>query len=174
MKMTFFILILFYFFTVNFSGAYTLKTGVIYNVNIARNQAFSNTPLKIDMTDYSNYKIDVENINNINAARKGKNKYKGKYITLFSDGAYSIRYKKSENPCFYYDSNGNLISLGFIYGEKYPKKYLSYDKNGQLLDITLYVSGKEQYVFNLAGTLIEHWIGNNCYNEKGELILTRE
>ena len=48
-----------------------------------------------------------------------------------------------------------------------------YDKNGILDSTSLFISNNESYVFDLNKKLIAHWKGNNCYNEKGELIMTR-
>ncbi len=47
-------------------------------------------------------------------------------------------------------------------------------KNGILDSTSLFVSNNESYVFDLNKKLIAHWKGKNCYNEKGELIMTRE
>jgi len=70
--------------------------------------------------------------------------------------------------------NGKLDFISFSINKKYPIKVLKYDKNGILDSTSLFVSNNESYVFDLNKKLIAHWKGNNCYNEKGELIMTRE
>ena len=47
-------------------------------------------------------------------------------------------------------------------------------KNGKLDSTALAVSSSESYVFDTNKKFISHWKGNNCYNENGELIITRE
>lgn len=150
----------------------TLVGGIIYNVQEARAVSFRDVSSKIDTSGYRAYFQDK----NIFKNRKFflKNRNKDMVVTKFSDGGYSIRYKKIQNPCFYYTKNGQLEYMGFLDGTSYPRKYLKYDKEGNLLAIDLDVSDNEHFVFDNKKNLLAHWIGNNCYNENGELILTRE
>ena len=64
--------------------------------------------------------------------------------------------------------------IDLIENRDYPKKAVTYNRMGELDSTCLFVSGKEQYIFDTNKKLGAHWIGKNCYNEKGELILTRE
>ena len=169
-KVLFFVFI---FFALS-ASATVLKGGVKYDVDSARAASFENVQYKIDISQYKEYLFDKDF-----EKHKKKNiisffKNRGKSITVFSDGTYCIRYNDIKNPIFYYDENGKLYCLSYIEEKRgYPKRDLSYDTNGNLEDISFYVSGYEVYVFNLDKTLSFHWIGSNGYNEKGELVMTR-
>ena len=167
-------------FLIIFLGLYApvhaevLKGGVSYTVETARIECFKDISEKIDMTNYVEHMTDRNFEENNLALRKKKKKYKNRYLTLFSDGAYSVSYRDKKNEDFYYDSSGKLIAIDFKLKTSYPQKSVMYDAKGNLDSICLWLENNEQYVFNKDKSLSSHWIGNNCYNEKGELILTRK
>ena len=148
-------------FLIIFLGLYApvhaevLKGGVSYTVETARIECFKDISEKIDMTNYVEHMTD-------------------RYLTLFSDGAYGISYRSKRNEYFYYNSSGKLIGIELKTITSYPQKSVMYDADGNLDSICLWLENNEQYVFNKDKSLSFHWIGKNCYNEKGELILTRE
>ncbi len=113
------------------------------------------------MSDYTDYLIDI-------------NKFNKQKITKFSDGSYSIIYKNNLQISYVYFSNGQLEGIVFRINRKYPKKSIAYDNKGNLSSVMYTLKNHEQFVFDKNKKLIAHWIGNNCYNEQGELIMTRE
>ena len=167
-------------FLIIFLGLYApvhaevLKGGVSYTVETARIECFKDISEKIDMTNYVEHMTDRNFEENNLALRKKKKKYKNRYLTLFSDGAYSVSYRGKRNEIFYYHSSGKLIGIDFKLKTSYPQKSVMYDAKGNLDSICLWLENNEQYVFNKDKSLSSHWIGNNCYNEKGELIMTRK
>ena len=167
-------LLIFFILSICFNCGYTIKGGVSYTVETVRTEAFSNVPLNINISDYQSHFIDPNYVANKNAMNKNKTKIRDRYFTFFSDKTYAIYYKKNKSVQFYYDVNGKLDFISFSINKKYPIKVLKYDKNGILDSTSLFVSNNESYVFDLNKKLIAHWKGNNCYNEKGELIMTRE
>ena len=169
-----FLLISIYFFLINPAFSLTIQGGVSYSVNEARIIAFNNIEHKIDTSVFESYFVDKDY--DKNKANISKNKFHTrKYnLTVFSDNSYSISYKARSNICFYYDLNGKLESIGYTLGNEYPKKGVKYYKNGYLEEICLIASPQEQFIFDKNKKLIAHWKGKNCYNEKGELIMTRE
>ena len=164
----------FIFISLFLVSAYTLNGGVSYTVETARIECFKDISEKIDMTNYVEHMTDRNFEENNLALRKKKKKYKNRYLTLFSDGAYSVSYRDKKNEDFYYDSSGKLIAIDFKLKTSYPQKSVKYDAKGNLDSICLWLENNEQYVFNKDKSLSSHWIGNNCYNEKGELIMTRK
>ena len=167
-------------FLIIFLGLYApvhaevLKGGVSYTVETARIECFKDISEKINMTNYVEHMTDRNFEENNLALRKKKKKYKNRYLTLFSDGAYGISYRSKRNEYFYYNSSGKLIGIELKTITSYPQKSVMYDADGNLDSVRLWLENNEQYVFNKDKSLSSHWIGNNCYNEKGELILTRE
>ena len=154
-------------------SAYTLNGGVSYTVETARIKAFENVDKKIKIDNYKDFLYDINYEKNMSAIKKSKFKYKGRYLTYFSDKTYSVSYSNSSNICYYYDANGKLEYIGITKGERYPKKGIKYDIEGNLYSTCLIISNKEQFLFDKNKKLIAHWIGNNGYNEKGELFGTR-
>ena len=150
--------------------SYTLKGGVSYTVEEARAKAFSNVPLKIDMNEYKKYFKDPNYEENKKAISDEKKRLKGRQLTFFSVGGYSIVYYNNLTTAFYYDDFGNLELIEFHYQEK----DIAYTVSGNLDRISLLVKKSECFIFDLNKKLVAHWIGNNCYNEKGELIMTRK
>ena len=152
---------------------FTIKGGVSYTVNEARQIAFDGVAQKIDMSKYKEYFVDKNFEKNQELLDRGKTRYRDRELTKFSDGSYGILYKTNKSRAYYYDKKGLLTGIDFIENGEYPKRSLKYIKNGELDSICIFVSGDEQFLFEITGELGAHWIGNNCYNEKGELIKTR-
>ena len=167
-------LLIIFVFTGCAAQSVTLSGGVSYTVNEARQIAFDGVAQKIDMSKYKEYFVDKNFEKNQELLKKGKKRYKDRYLTKFSDGAYSISYRNNTATCFYYDKSGKLVFIDLIENRDYPKKAVTYNRLGELDSTCLFVSGKEQYIFDTNKKLGAHWIGKNCYNEKGQLVLTRE
>ena len=155
------------------AAAKTLKAGVSHSVNELRTIAFENVDKKINMDKYSKYLTYNEFCKNNHSLLIPK-KFKSNHLTYYSDGTYSVRCKIDSHNVFYYDTNGNLLKIDIYISNDTLNKRISYDKNGNLDALALDISKSEQLVFDKEKKLVAHWIGKNCYNEKGELIMTRE
>ena len=142
--------------------AYTLKGNVSYTVDTIRDKAFKNVNTTIDIYNYADHLIDINQYSNY------------KKITRFSDGGYSINYKNRPQVSYVYYKNGKLEGIILHINKKYPKKSVAYDVQGDLSSIMYTLKNKEQFIFDKNKKLVAHWIGKNCYNEQGELIMTRE
>lgn len=154
--------------------AKTLKAGISYTVEDARIESFTGISTKIDMNAYSKYLVDENYAENNKAQKRGKTKFRNRTLTVFSSGVYAIKYRSIDKKYFYYDNQGKLKKIDISIGDSYPRKRIAFDANGYLDAVALDVSKNEQFVFDKDKKLVAHWIGNNCYNEKGELVMTRE
>ena len=154
------------------AAAKTLKAGVSYSVNELRTIAFENVDKKINMDKYSKYLTYKEFCKN-NPSLLIPKKFKFN-LTYYSNGTYSVRSKIDSHNVFYYDTNGNLLKIDIYINNGKLDKRISYDRNGNLDAIALDITNSEQLLFDKEKKLVAHWIGNNCYNEKGELVMTRE
>ncbi len=152
----------------------TIKGGISYTVNEARIIAFNDLDYKIDTSIYEKYFIDTNYKQNKNSIANGVFRTKKYNLTSYSDNSYSVSYKYNKKICFYYDPYGKLESIGYTIGNRYPRKGIKYYKNGDLEEIFLIISSKEQFIFDKNKKLIAHWIGNNCYDEQGKLVMTRK
>lgn len=152
----------------------TLNAGISYTVENARIEAFSDIEENINIRDYEKYLIDKNKNENLKLLSKNKSQCSDRYMMKYSDSEYAIMYKVNTKNAYYYNKDGQLQSIGISYSEIYPKKGVMYDLNGQILTTVLTVSYNNDYIFDLNKKLIFHWIGRNCYNESGELILTRD
>ncbi len=154
--------------------AHTLKAGVVYTVQTVRCLAFEGVKKTIDISKYATYLKDSDFEDNKRAVIRKKFNFRDKKIQVFSDGSYSVLLKKDPNPYFIYNSDGKLEVIVFcVKTGSYPKKSLSYDVKGNFRSVAYEINKQEQYVFDTNKKLIAHWIGHNCYNENGILIMTR-
>lgn len=163
-------------FLIIFLGLYApvhaevLNGGVSYTVDEIRKIAFQDVSSKIDINEYKKYFVFEKNTEKKLGLLNIFAPYR--ITTRFSNGSYAVRYKKDSERAYYYDSSGHLKKIDFMTKDK--TKQVSYDNKGNLDSVGLALPGNEQYIFDNKGKLYVHWIGKNCYNEKGELILTRE
>lgn len=95
-------------------------------------------------------------------------------IAKFSDGSYGINYKDNPKEVFYYSKNGDLTHKEIKESLEYPYKSYKYRYDGRLENISLRISETETYIYSPSGKLLAHWVGKNCYNAAGEIIMTRE
>ena len=115
--------------------------------------------------------VDPNFRDNVRAIKDNITETPDRFITFFSDGAYSIVYKKDLHYEFYYSHDGKLTHIGKRTGLNCPTKSYKYNINGDLEIVSLYLSSKESFVFNTKGKLTAHWINNKCYDLNGKLIL---
>ena len=170
----FFLLFILICFTTSYVFAFTIKGGISFSVNQARNIAFLKTPQKIDIYAYKNYFVDPNIEENLKALQKGKKKYKDRIISIFDDNSYGIIYKENKKIGYYYDNQGKLVFIEIKLNTKYPYTAAMYNIKGELENTRVTVTPSETFIFDTNKKLQSHWIGDNCYNEKGELIMTRE
>ena len=88
---------------------FTIKGGVSYTVNEARQIAFDGVPKKIDMSKYKEYFVDKNFEKNINALKNGKNSFWNRFFMYFSDDTYAVRYKLHSEIGYYYNKDGVLF-----------------------------------------------------------------
>jgi len=97
-------------------------------------------------------------------------------MALFSDGTYGIRYLDDPYHNYYYDKHGNLFKIDVLnkpYNE-YPHKSVAYNRYGAFKNATFVISKEEQYLYDREKNLMGHWIGNACYDEKGNVLMLRK
>lgn len=95
-------------------------------------------------------------------------------IAQFSDGSYGICYKESQKEVFYYSKEGELTHKEIKESLEYPYKAYKYTSDGRLENVSIRVSDAETYIYTPSGKLLAHWIGKNCYNASGKIIMTRK
>ena len=173
MKKYLVILFIFVFF-MSTAEARTIKAGVTYTFADAKRDAFKGVSKKININKYGKVLKDPFYEENKMLLKLGKNEADNRYIIGFSIGGYAYAYKKAKTVAYYYTDEGDLENIGISSSPDYPKRTIKYDIKGILSDVAIELSDKEQFVFDADKKLIGHWIKNNCYNEKGELIMTRE
>ena len=150
---------------------YTLKGGVTYTVEQARKEAFAGVQYFLPKSIIKANMFDPNFRDNVRAIKDNITETPDRFITFFSDGAYSIVYKKDLHYEFYYSHDGKLTHIGKRTGLNCPTKSYKYNINGDLEIVSLYLSSKESFVFNTKGKLTAHWINNKCYDLNGKLIL---
>lgn len=155
------------------AGATTLTGGVTYTVESARKEAFANVEYKLPQKLIDSNRIDPNFEENKRAIKKGESEFGDRYLTQFSAGGYGLVYKDNLYFEFNYASNGKIESIGKRSGLKCPVKLYKYNQQNELIQIALYVTLKENYIFEPNGQLIAHWIENKCYDINGNLIDTR-
>lgn len=166
------------FFTMP-ANAYTLKAGVEYTVDSARLVAFQDTNLSINKNEFSEFLTDKYYYSSIDFINGKIIEAVGRRVVPFYEknnklSFYGIQYHNDKNKKFYYSPTGKLLKYEInTFKGSYPYKTIAYDTKGNLININLVVSDKEAYIFNKDKKLIAHWIGNICYNEKGEVDLTK-
>ena len=146
---------------------FTIKGGVSYTVNEARQIAFDGVPKKIDMSKYKEYFVDKNYEKNMKLLNEGKTRYRGRILAFFSNQTYSVCYTKNRRIAYYYSKIGLLEFIDITYKETFPQKSVTYDINGNIDSVVLSVSVDEQFIFDTNGKLGVHWIGKNGYDENG-------
>ena len=151
---------------------YTLKGGVTYTVEQARKEAFAGVQYFLPKSIIEANMFDPNFKDNVRAIKNKITETPDRFIVYFSDGSYSIVYKKNLYYEFNYNKDGKLEQIGKREGLTFPTKSFKYGLSGYLEEISLYVSKKETYSFNANGQLKFHWINNKCYDLNGNLIKT--
>ena len=151
----------------------TLEGGVTYTVESARKEAFSGVKYKIPVSSFKKYMQDPNFEENKAAIAAGKADLEDRKIGWFSDGGYGVVYKKNKYNVYFYDKLGRLTEMDIRSSLVCPTKTYKYNSNGELENVVFNVSVKEAYIYKMNGELEAHWIGSNCYDQNGNLILNR-
>lgn len=150
----------------------TLEGGVTYTVESARKEAFEGVKYKIPVSSFKEHLRD-RNFAENGVGSTGVKDLGDKWVEHYSDGSYGIVYKKNLFYSFFYNKSGNLTEIEIRTSLVCPTKTYKYMPNGRLENVIFVVSKNESFIYRLNGELEAHWIGNNCYDENGKLVLTR-
>ena len=116
---------------------------------------------------------DSDNIENLNYLLQGITELKDRKLAKFSDGSYGVQYYNEPLFAWYYSSNGTLISYTRKDTENYPCKFKKFKPDGNIINSGIRISEAESYIYSPEGKLLAHWLGNRCFDEKNNLIMTR-
>lgn len=164
------------------ANATTLKAGIEYTVDSARVVAFQDTDITIPTSEFSGVLSDIFYYSNIEAIKAGRNTagigFTRKLVPFYDKNNklsfYGVQTEDQPNKKLYYSPTGKLLKYEInTFKGVYPYKTIAYDTKGHLLNINLVVSDNEAFIFNKDKKLIAHWLDNKCYNEKGEVDLTK-
>lgn len=173
MRKCFLILVLFLFFATPIE-AKIITGGVEVSVSQAREEIFSNSTPKPDVSEIGANLIDLNRFENISTLLKGQTDLKDRTLAKFSDGSYGVIYKDEPTKVFYYSLDGTMIYYDVKSSLNFPYKTFKYSPAGELVNISLRVSQWESFVFSKSGKLLAHWVGEYCYDENNNVIMTRE
>ncbi len=151
-----------------------LTGGVEYSIETARQELSNQKPITIDYLLVKANFVDKSHKENLTSLLKGKTELKDRTLAIFSDGSYGINYHNTPNYVWYYQNNGLLMNVEIKTSLTFPCKAYKYTPSGELVNKTLRVSEEETFIFSTKGKLIGHWLGKNCYDENGNIIMTRQ
>lgn len=162
-----------YFLIIIPVNAEFITGGVEVSVENARNEVFNESPKFINSTDLS-VKNDTDFYENKSNLLKGITSLKDRKLGKFSDGTYAVMYYDNPKNTYYYSKTGELLYTEIKSGNVYPYKAFKYKSDGTLVNCSLKISPNEVFIFSVNGKLIAHWIGENCFDENGNVIMTRK
>lgn len=151
-----------------------LTGGIKYTIEDARIELSQNRPQSVDYFITQNNFIDNKHKENYSSLLKGVTNLKDRTLGIFSDGSYAINYKNDINHVWYYDKDGFLINAEERTSVEYPYRSYKFTPDGELVNMSLRVSEKETFIFSPFGELLGHWIGENCYDENGNIVMRRK
>ena len=151
----------------------TLEGGVSYTVESARKEAFDGVKYKIPVSSFKEHLKDPNFAENKAALAAGVQDLGDRKICLFSDGTYGVFYINNMYNVYFYDKYGRLDSMDIRSSLTFPVKTYKYTPKGILENVVFDISLKETFIYKLNGELEGHWVDDNCYDEKGNLVLRR-
>ena len=152
-----------------------MLTGEIkYSKDDALIELQNNIPYGIDFLLINNHTTDKNKRENQSYLLHGQTKLNDRTLAKFSDDSYGVNYKNDPSHVWYYDKDGGLINVELRTSLSYPYRSYKYSTDGELVNMSMRVSESETYIFNPLGQLLGHWLGANCYNENGKVIMTRK
>lgn len=156
-----------------FAYGLTLEGGVTYTVESARKEAFEGVKYKIPVSSFKEHLRDRNFAENKAAIKSNIENLGDRLVELFSDSSYGVTYLKNVFNTYFYNKEGKLKSFEVRLKLGVPSKRCQYNSKGELEGIVFVVAERESFIYKKNGELEAHWIGNNCYDEKGKLVLTR-
>lgn len=155
-------------------NAEMITGGISYTTEDARIELQNTRPPAIDFLLIQDNFNDKNHKANYNFLLKGETKLNDRMLGIFSDGSYAVSYYDTSEYVWYYDKNGVLINTEQKTSLEYPYKTYKYEPDGELVNMTLRVSENETFIFSPLGKLLGHWVGKNCYDENGNIVMTRK
>jgi len=148
--------------------------GVEMSVDSAREEVFEDNSAGFDYIDVKNNLTDRNYRENKSKLLKGITSLNDRKLGQFSDGSYGIMYYDNPLKTYYYSPEGVLTHIEVKTGTLYPLKANKYKTDGTLENRSLKASENETFIFAPNGKLIAHWLGNKCYDENNNVIMTRK
>lgn len=154
------------------ASADMLTGGLIYNEQDLKDNALKNVVLELPQTVIKNHLVDVNMNENKNSLKAGI-LYTDRELAMFDLGTaevYGVCFRNEPKyTYFYWSKNGKLKSVAIDenYAEgTYPKIQYNYNADGKFTHLIIKVSETEAFIYNKAGNLNSHWIGDQAYNKK--------
>ena len=171
-----FLLTILTFFIMLPASALVLQGNAEINAELAREETFKNIDYALGPNEFRDYWSDPNYMENYTSMKNGVHKVGNRYLALFSDGTYGVRYTNDPYHNYYYSETGSLFKVDVL--DKpyniYPHRSVAYNKYGAFKNATYVVSEKEQYLYDAKQNLIGHWIDNACYDEQGTVLMLRK
>ncbi len=156
-----------------FAYGLTLEGGVTYTVESARKEAFEGVKYKIPVSSFKEHLTDKNFEKNRKTKTSGVVEFSDRRVGWFSDASYAVMYNKNKYIVYYYNKTGKLTEIDYKSSLVRPIKIYKYTPKGKLQNVIFDISANESFIYKLDGKLEAHWVGNNCYDEEGKLILKR-
>ena len=167
-----FILLVLFLLFISPCNAQIITGEVEYNTN--SQMVSGKQTQKISFNKIRNHFFDSNNVENLNYLFKGITELKDRKLARFSDGSYGVQYYDDPLFSWYYSSNGKLINFIQKDTENYPSRFTKFKPDGSVSNTGYRISQNESYIYDKEGKLLAHWIGNNCYDENSNIIMTRK
>lgn len=158
------------------ANALMLQGNAEFNAEAAREETFDNVNYDLGPNSFQRYWNDANHYVNYNTLKNGKTKLPDRYLSLFSDGTYGVRYVNDPYHNYYYDEKGELFKVDVLNKpfNVYPHRSIAYNKYGSFKNATFSVSKKEQYLYDSNQKLMGHWVDNACYDGNGNVLMLRK
>lgn len=144
-----------------------LTGGVEYTVETARKEAFDGVEYTIPLTLITPHMKDPNYGENKKAMANGQEDLSDRWVGKYSDGGYTVVYKKDRYKVYSYYKNGKLEGIGIRNSLNYPVKVYSYEVSGLLKSVSFLISYEESYAFTTNGNLKSYCKHNRCYDKDG-------
>lgn len=155
------------------TSAEVITGGVEFNTNSARAYLLYSEKQIVPDELLKSHLIDTNKDKNLSMLLSGQTELKDRTLAYFSDGSYGINYHNTPKYVWYYSPNGVLTHSEVKETLSYPYKTYKYSTDKTLINMSLRISETETYIFTPEGKLLAHWIGEECYDEEGKVIMRR-
>jgi hypothetical protein len=154
--------------------AQVLSGGVEYNTTSAREELLASDIPTIPKNLLNLHIYDNEVEQNHALLLKGVAQTQDRILASFSDGSYAIVYNDNPLYTWYYSPDGFLTHSEVKTSIDYPFKAYKYNLAGKLVNMNLRPSKDETFIFTKDGKLLAHWKFEKCFDENGNVIMTRK